>query len=111
FVPAVSRPRGAAPTHVPPLSLHDALPISGAPSASGSGTASGSNGASLGSQRRSFSSVSSVRGLVGSRTTLSSPSRKSALSVPRKDRKSTRLNSSHEWVSYAVLCVNKKNEE
>src|SRR5207247_4732268 len=31
----------------------------------------------------------------------------------RKDRKSTRLNSSHEWISYAVFCLkkNKKNEK
>src|SRR5438105_12603100 len=26
------------------------------------------------------------------------------------DRKSTRLNSSHEWSSYAVFCLKKKNE-
>src|SRR5207247_3293766 len=26
----------------------------------------------------------------------------------RPDRKSTRLNSSHEWISYAVFCLNKK---
>src|SRR6266536_2842129 len=26
----------------------------------------------------------------------------------RGDRKSTRLNSSHEWTSYAVFCLNKK---
>src|SRR5207247_11083667 len=25
-----------------------------------------------------------------------------------QDRKSTRLNSSHEWISYAVFCLNKK---
>src|SRR6266536_422454 len=25
-----------------------------------------------------------------------------------RDRKSTRLNSSHEWISYAVFCVKKK---
>src|SRR5438105_12438706 len=29
------------------------------------------------------------------------------LNVPR-DRKSTRLNSSHEWISYAVFCLKKK---
>src|SRR5438105_10148210 len=31
-------------------------------------------------------------------------------SVPwsRRDRKSTRLNSSHEWISYAVFCLKKK---
>src|SRR5438105_8144383 len=27
---------------------------------------------------------------------------------PRPDRKSTRLNSSHEWRSYAVFCLKKK---
>src|SRR6266536_1447777 len=26
-----------------------------------------------------------------------------------RDRKSTRLNSSHEWISYAVFCLKKKN--
>src|SRR3989442_5368573 len=29
--------------------------------------------------------------------------------VPRSDRKSTRLNSSHVRISYAVFCLNKKN--
>src|SRR5271170_8272301 len=28
--------------------------------------------------------------------------------VPPADRKSTRLNSSHEWISYAVFCLKKK---
>src|SRR5438105_11970780 len=36
-----------------------------------------------------------------------------ALRAQRKhdheDRKSTRLNSSHEWISYAVFCLKKKN--
>src|SRR5207247_10798269 len=27
------------------------------------------------------------------------------------DRKSTRLNSSHEWISYAVFCLKKKKHE
>src|SRR6266849_9751863 len=27
---------------------------------------------------------------------------------PQLDRKSTRLNSSHEWISYAVFCLKKK---
>src|SRR5207247_10011606 len=29
-------------------------------------------------------------------------------SVSHPDRKSTRLNSSHEWISYAVFCLKKK---
>src|SRR5438105_11181111 len=33
----------------------------------------------------------------------------SALAWPcLRDRKSTRLNSSHEWISYAVFCLKKK---
>src|SRR2546429_7410954 len=30
--------------------------------------------------------------------------------VLRRDRKSTRLNSSHGYISYAVFCLKKKNE-
>src|SRR5207247_8460847 len=30
------------------------------------------------------------------------------VSPPLLDRKSTRLNSSHEWISYAVFCLKKK---
>src|SRR5438105_11644436 len=34
--------------------------------------------------------------------------------IPRRsknvDRKSTRLNSSHEWISYAVFCLKKKKK-
>src|SRR5438105_11315396 len=29
----------------------------------------------------------------------------------RRDRKSTRLNSSHEWISYAAFCLKKKKNE
>src|SRR5438105_12311550 len=31
-----------------------------------------------------------------------------ARDAPDGDRKSTRLNSSHEWISYAVFCLKKK---
>src|SRR2546427_1630264 len=30
---------------------------------------------------------------------------------PRRDRKSTRLNSSHSQISYAVFCLKKKNQK
>src|SRR5438105_10002329 len=30
---------------------------------------------------------------------------------PEGDRKSTRLNSSHEWISYAVFCLKKKKKK
>src|SRR2546430_5868581 len=35
----------------------------------------------------------------------------SAPSLPTQDRKSTRLNSSHSQISYAVFCLKKKKEE
>src|SRR5438105_13983724 len=31
--------------------------------------------------------------------------------VAAEDRKSTRLNSSHEWISYAVFCLKKKKNK
>src|SRR5438105_7322598 len=31
-----------------------------------------------------------------------------SLPTASRDRKSTRLNSSHEWISYAVFCLKKK---
>src|SRR5438105_11883618 len=33
------------------------------------------------------------------------------LAACRTDRKSTRLNSSHEWISYAVFCLKKKKKK
>src|SRR2546422_8432429 len=33
------------------------------------------------------------------------------MSVTRRDRKSTRLNSSHGYISYAVFCLKKKNKD
>src|SRR5205809_4575687 len=70
-----------ATTEIYTLSLHDALPIS--PS---SGARSG---------RRASTPCTSLG-------TSSSPS-------PR-DRKSTRLNSSHGYISYAVFCLKKKKK-
>src|SRR2546422_3960072 len=32
------------------------------------------------------------------------------IGIPRADRKSTRLNSSHGYISYAVFCLKKKNK-
>src|SRR5207247_11462180 len=71
-----------------------------------------------------FRSSVSGRGGGGSRSSTISISTLSALRVtvrpvPRRpfttptcksspDRKSTRLNSSHEWISYAVFCLKKK---
>src|SRR5258708_27425226 len=34
----------------------------------------------------------------------------SQATIPARDRKSTRLNSSHQIISYAVFCLKKKND-
>src|SRR2546429_9261252 len=72
-----------ATTEIYTLSLHDALPISTVARAQGCGLA-GKQGFELRSTRPL------VR--VG-------------------DRKSTRLNSSHGYISYAVFCLKKKNDD
>src|SRR2546428_13366517 len=76
-----------ATTEIYTLSLHDALPIS----------------------RRAPSSCTTA-----TRTTTSPSGMRSrrARGEPRRerDRKSTRLNSSHDQISYAVFCLKKKNK-
>src|SRR5690349_22147938 len=78
-----------ATTEIYTLSLHDALPIYGpCPGAQSPDTA----------------------GLP--RPPLSGPrSRATAWGPPRTDRKSTRLNSSHVEISYAVFCLKKKKKK
>src|SRR5207302_8836431 len=79
-----------APTQIYTLSLHDALPISNA------STKSRPHHSSWISARVSRDSVA-VGVLRGN-------------GIPRyaRDRKSTRLNSSHVKISYAVFCLKKK---
>src|SRR5438105_9360711 len=85
------------------LSLHDALPISG----------------DVHRNRKRFTHHSAAAaGPYGN----SAPARlygvrkgRNCSKVPDsetngKDRKSTRLNSSHEWISYAVFCLKKKRQ-
>src|SRR2546430_16805692 len=74
-----------ATTEIYTLSLHDALPISTAKSA-----ASGNSALNIGSMIASL------------------PSFKASKSKILVDRKSTRLNSSHSQISYAVFCLKKK---
>src|SRR5207247_11333775 len=79
----------AATTQTYTLSLHDALPISESSAAGGCGALSAPEGLRLSTI---FASLSCTP------TPCSS----------KRDRKSTRLNSSHEWISYAVFCLKKK---
>src|SRR5205809_4757270 len=75
----------AAPTEIYTLSLHDALPIS---------------------DKALLVSIYMALGIWGA-----IPRWIVILVVSRPDRKSTRLNSSHGYISYAVFCLKKKLEE
>src|SRR5947199_1396249 len=77
------------PTEIYTLSLHDALPISSAWLRPG------------GSCRQAERSGRRRRGCAPPRRTRSGNS----------DRKSTRLNSSHLGISYAVFCLKKKKQQ
>src|SRR3712207_7562407 len=83
-----------ATTEIYTLSLHDALPIS--------------------LRRRSLSPRRDVR--PGGSRSSAGRVQSSRVALPRRattlacrDRKSTRLNSSHANISYAVFCLKKKN--
>src|SRR3712207_9007921 len=77
------------------LSLHDALPIFGAPHIGPGPISCEVRGHKL----RPYSTPSRPR---------SRPSNRSCHTYRRRDRKSTRLNSSHANISYAVFCLKKK---
>src|SRR3712207_9354365 len=85
-----------ATTEIYTLSLHDALPIS--PAMPCSSTAAARSCATNGMTRR------------GERAA-ADPGRCRRLPGQGRDRKSTRLNSSHANISYAVFCLKKKKKE
>src|SRR3712207_7785973 len=82
-----------ATTEIYTLSLHDALPICRSPSSSRSPRPAPSGSQSTG--RRPTAPPGSTRTWSG---------------APSPDRKSTRLNSSHANISYAVFCLKKKKK-
>src|SRR5437899_6556859 len=84
------------PTDIYTLSLHDALPIS-RETWRNTGTV-GSSRKPRGRRRPHAHEACDDRGGVRRRET----------NVCRRDRKSTRLNSSHLGISYAVFCLKKK---
>src|SRR5207247_4093915 len=90
----------ASTTSIYTLSLHDALPISismylaagaGPPNVRDMSDARGGQRMGVTTQKDSNKKASDLVGIS-----------------PWLDRKSTRLNSSHEWISYAVFCLKKK---
>src|SRR5207245_9442638 len=96
--------------HPPPpaihtLSLHDALPISRSRAASAALPRSRRHAA----VRTTRPPLPPCRSTDRDATTRCRASRWSSSSA-REDRKSTRLNSSHGSISYAVFCLKKKRE-
>src|SRR2546430_10262099 len=76
-----------ATTEIYTLSLHDALPIS--------------MDVSRARARRDARGLADILGQT----------RRHATEIPGQDRKSTRLNSSHSQISYAVFCLKKKKHQ
>src|SRR2546429_4152601 len=96
-----------ATTEIYTLSLHDALPISTPPPRWSRSRGASSIGCTR--SRRGNRPPATARCSASSRICWrrSRASRKSRCSRTR-DRKSTRLNSSHGYISYAVFCLKKK---
>src|SRR3712207_6862642 len=89
-----------ATTEIYTLSLHDALPICRAKWFSNWSSWQGKTGeTSVTLWRSTGRSAASAAAKIGS-----------YLRCPHRDRKSTRLNSSHANISYAVFCLKKKND-
>src|SRR5437879_11098001 len=84
---------GPAPTEIYTLSLHDALPIS----RSGCGRLIPSWEGTYAPMRTAPRTIVRLR--------------RSTSSGVKRDRKSTRLNSSHRCISYAVFCLKKKKRK
>src|SRR5207245_10378848 len=96
------------PSPPPPhtLSLHDALPISRAPAPSGGEPCAHDRLHRL--ERRIERLGLTATGLRKIRPTAAATAH---LGSHRTDRKSTRLNSSHGSISYAVFCLKKKKQK
>src|SRR2546427_3793083 len=82
-----------APTDIYPLPLHDALPISAA---------------TCPSALVECIHARSEKACAVSCRSIAAPA---SAAASRPDRKSTRLNSSHSQISYAVFCLKKKKQE
>src|SRR3712207_7246966 len=87
-----------ATTEIYTLSLHDALPICRMYSRYGMPSTSRMRAPKATPKTTTYNSDVSSGGMIVCIQTL----------VKRRDRKSTRLNSSHANISYAVFCLKKK---
>src|SRR3712207_6880089 len=89
-----------ATTEIYTLSLHDALPIFGAGAGPG-------DDAEPGPAQRFGDGVAQARLVLDQQH----PCRGGRAALALLDRKSTRLNSSHANISYAVFCLKKKKKD
>src|SRR3712207_7682641 len=87
-----------ATTEIYTLSLHDALPI----------FRPGRRGGRRAVVRQEISALTEGRGQPA--TSGGDPTTGSCVHLTTTDRKSTRLNSSHANISYAVFCLKKKKK-
>src|SRR5438045_7478227 len=89
------------------LSLHDALPISGGTTTGGTTPGGTTTGGTTGGTTTGGTTTGGTT--TGGTTTGGGTATSSLPSTGTKaDRKSTRLNSSHLGISYAVFCLKKK---
>src|SRR2546430_16242611 len=88
-----------ATTEIYTLSLHDALPISDAHSAR-----------KLGGEGWSNLLNRDCLGVINNAIAFKSNLKRNLEIFNNRDRKSTRLNSSHSQISYAVFCLKKKKK-
>src|SRR5207247_10075575 len=98
--PTLAHPR--APSELYPPSLHDALPIYSGSHANANGAGNGGDKSNNGGGNGGASGSGKAGGSGNAGGAGSG-------NAGGKDRKSTRLNSSHEWISYAVFCLKKKS--
>src|SRR5690606_40446591 len=97
------------PTHIPTLPLHDALPIFRTPYSVSFGARRKRypNRRRYTCERHMHDMANRLTGLSGSER-ITPPARRFGRVRRARDRKSTRLNSSHVKISYAVFCLKKK---
>src|SRR5207253_8948704 len=94
-----------------PPPLHAALPISqpaATPAARHRPPAAAAMAAQMAGLASHTADSTHQSGSAGSQVVVSARQPTRNASVPEKDRKSTRLNSSHVAISYAVFCLKKK---
>src|SRR2546429_6708017 len=91
--------------NMPPGPAGDGAEPSAAASCVSWGSAGSSERISVTSFEPEFALFSVTRAAVSVRES------DAALSITKRDRKSTRLNSSHGYISYAVFCLKKKKKK